>query len=71
MQKRLRIGFFGTPHLASQVLADLLEDPRFEVVFVVTNPDKPVGRSGQPQPSPVAEVAKRADIKVLQPMKIR
>lgn len=42
IENKIRIGFFGTPYLASRVLGDLLADPDFEVVFVVTNPDKPI-----------------------------
>ena len=45
IKSTLRIGFFGTPYLASRVLEDLLSDTDFEVSFVVTNPEKPVVRS--------------------------
>lgn len=39
--------------------------------FVVTNPDKPIGRSNDLQESPVKKVAKEYGIPVLQPLKIR
>lgn len=52
----IRIGFWGTPTLARAVLSDLFADPRFEVVFVVTNPDRSIGRSGELRPSPVKEL---------------
>jgi len=38
---------------------------------VVTNPDKPIGRSGEIQPSPVKVVALAHNIPVLTPIKIR
>jgi len=66
-----RIWFFGTPSLASSVLADILADSRFEVVFVVTNPDKPFGREQVMKPSPVKELAHTGNIPILQPLKVR
>lgn len=53
----MRIGFFGTPHLAARVLEDLLQSPDIEVAFVVTNPDKPFGRNQELKPTPVKELA--------------
>ena len=71
MHQKIRIGFLGTPSLASRVLADLIADPHFEVVFVVTNPDKPIGRSGELQPTPVKKLALEHHITVYTPTKIR
>ena len=68
---KLRIGFFGTPYLASRVLEDLLSDADFEVAFVVTNPDKPIGRSGELQPTPVKKLALEKNIPTYTPTKIR
>ena len=67
----MRIWFFGTPSLSAAVLHDLLESVCIEVVVVVTNPDKPIGRSGEIQPSPVKVVALAHNIPVLTPIKIR
>lgn len=67
----IRIGFFGTPSLARSVLADIVGDARFEVVFVVTNPDAPFGRDQIFQPSPVKSYALEQDIPVFTPRKIR
>ncbi|GAB0175229.1 MAG: methionyl-tRNA formyltransferase [Candidatus Altimarinota bacterium] len=67
----IRIGFFGTPNLAARVLGDLLGAQEFEVVFVVTNPDKPIGRTSELRPSPVKEVALEHGIELLQPLRIR
>ena len=60
----------GTPDFAVPTLAALLES-RHEVVGVVTQPDRPKGRSGKLQPSPVKEKALEADVPVLQPEKVK
>lgn len=67
----MRIGFFGTPELASRVLIDMLAESQIEVVFVVTNPDKPFGRNQELKASPVKETAIAHDIPIFQPEKIR
>lgn len=48
----MRIVFFGTPHFAASILQYLL-DANIEVVAVVTQPDRPKGRSLRETPSPV------------------
>jgi methionyl-tRNA formyltransferase len=67
----MRIWFFGTPSLAATVLQDLISAPDIEVVFVVTNPDKPWGRDQVMKPSPVKEVAISHSLPVLQPDRVR
>ena len=67
----MRIWFFGTPSLSASVLEDLISTPDIEVVFVVTNPDKPFGRDQVMRSSPVKELAIANNIPVLQPTKIR
>jgi methionyl-tRNA formyltransferase len=67
----MRIWFFGTPSLAATVLQDLISAPDMEVVFVVTNPDKPWWREQIMKPSPVKEVAILHSIPVLQPDRVR
>lgn len=67
----MRIWFFGTPHLARQVLAELLHSSGIDVAFVVTNPDKPIWRTQSLCPSPVKELATEEGKIVLQPEKIR
>jgi len=46
----LRIVFFGSPAFAAPSLAALL-DAGFPVPLVVTQPDRPVGRSSEPRPT--------------------
>lgn len=67
----LRIIFMGTPELAAASLAALLREPAFQIVAVVTQPDRPKGRDLKLQPSPVKELALRVNLPVLQPLKAR
>lgn len=66
----MKIVFMGTPDFAAAALKSLI-DAGHEVVLAVTQPDKPKGRSGQLQTSPVKDVAVEAGIPVFQPAKIR
>lgn len=62
----LKIVFFGTPQFAADVLSYLL-DHQVNIVAVVTRTDKPKGRSGNPVPSPVKEVAISHGLPLYQP----
>jgi methionyl-tRNA formyltransferase len=65
----MRIVFFGTPEFAVPSLQALLRE-RYQVVGVVTQPDKPQGRSRSTLvPPPVKREAERAGIPVLQPVR--
>ena len=66
----MRIVFMGTPDFAVPTLTALIEGGH-EVVAVVTQPDKPKGRGGKMQYTPVKEAALARDIPVYQPKKIR
>lgn len=70
-EKQVRIVFMGTPDFAIPVLTALAEDKRIELVGVVTQPDRPVGRKREPCPPPVKRVAQAYGIGVLQPEKVR
>ena len=63
----MRVAFFGTPDISGTYLEALAEC--HEVVGVVTQPDRPRGRSGQCCPPPTKELAARRGIPVLQPDK--
>ena len=65
-----RIVFMGTPEIAAVTLRGLVEDG-FDVVGVITNPDKPTGRKKLLTPSPVKAVALEYGIPVFQPARIR
>ncbi len=67
----LRIIFMGTPEFAVESLRALVEGG-YQVVAVVTQPDKPVGRHQETlQPSAVKEYALAKGIPVLQPVKMK
>jgi len=63
--------FMGTPEFAVPSLQALMDNPRIEVVGVVTQPDKPAGRSGQLQPSPVKQLALSRQVPVWTPEKVK
>ena len=67
----LRIVFMGTPEFAVATLKALVENG-YNVVAVVTQPDKPVGRHGSVlQPSAVKQYALEQGLPVLQPEKMK
>jgi len=66
-----RIVFMGTPEIARVNLAALFAQPGWEVVAVVTQPDRPRGRNLAVLPSPVKEFALERGLPVLQPEKAR
>ena len=67
----LRIVFMGTPEFAVETLRALV-DNGYNVVAVVTQPDKPVGRHGSVlQPSQVKQYALEHGLPVLQPEKMK
>ena len=59
----------GTPEFSVPVLEALIEN--YQVVGVVTQPDKEVGRHHEIKPTPVKEVALKNNILVLQPQRIK
>ena len=61
-----RIIFFGTPEFASICLSKVLEN-KFELVAVVTAPDKPSGRGKKITFSAVKKLAEKNKLKILQP----
>ena len=65
-----RIAFMGTPDFAVPVLDRLIEDS-YEVVLVITQPDRPKGRKKVMTPPPVKVAAEKHGIPVLQPEKIK
>ncbi|MFC0558658.1 methionyl-tRNA formyltransferase [Halalkalibacter alkalisediminis] len=66
----MRIVFMGTPDFSVPVLRNLIEEG-YNVVGVVTQPDRPVGRKRILTPPPVKVEAEKHQIPVLQPEKIR
>ena len=62
--------FMGPPAFAAPILEGLIQTDDYEVLAVVTQPDRPVGRKRILTPSPVKEVALKHGIEVLQPQKL-
>src|SRR5262245_26595847 len=67
----MRVIFLGTPAFAAIPLEALARDPRYQLVGVVTQPDRPAGRGRAPEPPPVKRAAERLDLPVLQPETLR
>ncbi|WP_419790522.1 methionyl-tRNA formyltransferase [Staphylococcus chromogenes] len=63
-----KIVFMGTPDFSTSILEMLIES--YEVVAVVTQPDRPVGRKRTLTPPPVKKVAMAHDVPVYQPEKL-
>ena len=66
----MRVVFMGTPDFSVPTLQALIDSP-YEVVGVFTQPDRPKGRGGKVQMSPIKELALKYDIPVFQPLKMR
>ena len=66
----MRVVFMGTPALAAEALEGLY-DAGYELPLVVTQPDKPKGRSMKPAISPVKAFAEAKGLTVYQPVGIR
>ena len=66
----MRVLFWGTPEFAAPPLRALIGEG-FEVVGVVTQPDKPLGRSRTITAPPVKQIAAEEEIPVLQPKNAR
>lgn len=66
----MKIVFMGTPDFAVDSLKALI-DSEFEIVSVVTAPDKPVGRGLQIQSSPVKNFSISNNLPVLEPINLK
>ncbi len=66
----IRVVFMGTPDFAVPSLKTLVEE-KYEVIAVVTQPDRPKGRKREKTPSPVKQVAVELGIPVYQPARLR
>ena len=67
--KDLKVVFMGTPEFSLNVLSGLIENTN--VIGVVTQPDKIVGKSKEPSFTPIKKLAIENNISVFQPEKIR
>lgn len=63
----MKVVFYGSADFACPALRALVEHPSFDVVGVITQPDRPRGRQGKLTPTPVKLLAMKLHCKVLQP----
>jgi len=67
----MQVVFFGTPPFAVPTLERLLARPDFDVLGVVTQPDKRRGRGNEMMPSAVKKVALKHNLAVWQPKRVK
>ena len=67
--KKRKIIFIGTSSFAITTLEELIENG-YEILAVITAPDKPVGRKQELTPSPIKEIALKYNLLTFQPEKI-
>ena len=70
MERKIRIAYFGTPEFAASQLEAIIK-AGYEVVVVVTMPDKPAGRGRNIQYSDVKKTALEHNLPLLQPEKLK
>lgn len=68
---KISIIYFGTPDIGLPSLEHFYNSEKFEVLAVVTQPDKPSGRGHKLTPSPIKQFALEHEIPVFQPKSIR
>jgi len=68
--KEIRIVFMGTPDFAVESLKALVENG-YQIVGVITAPDKPAGRGRQLSESAVKQYALQQNLRILQPEKLK
>ena len=66
-----RVVFLGTPEIAAVTLRGLHQTSEWEVVGVITQPDRPAGRGRRLHSSPVKKLALQFGIPISQPIRIR
>ncbi|WP_434329302.1 methionyl-tRNA formyltransferase [Mycoplasma capricolum subsp. capricolum] len=70
MENKIKVVFCGTPKIGADVLKALIEMNEVEVILVISQPDKPIGRKKQIVYTPVKKLALENNLKVVQPNKI-
>jgi len=69
--EKISIVFFGTPDIGLKSLEHFYNSDKFDVLAVVTQPDKPSGRGHKLTPSPIKQFASEHKLQVFQPKSIR
>lgn len=68
--KDLKILYFGTPEMSANVLERLIEDG-FNIIGLVAQADKPVGRKKELKPVPTKNIAQKHNVPVFQPYRLK
>ena len=68
---KITIVFAGTPEFAQPSLESLAADSRFEILGVITQPDRPAGRGQKMTTSAIKQSAQKLGLTVWQPQKIK
>ena len=66
----MKVVFMGTSEFAVATLAKLIDSP-YQILGVVTQPDRPRGRGRKLMASPIKELALKYDLEVYQPVRIK
>jgi len=69
--QQYRVVFMGSPQFSRPILQVLVDNELFNVVGVVTQPDRPKGRGRKLVPPPIKELAQDLTIPVIQPKRLR
>ncbi len=69
--KKIKTIFIGTPDFGIPVLISLISDKNFDILGVITQPDKKVGRQQILTETPIKKIASSYNIKVWQPKKLK
>lgn len=68
---KTKIILFATPEFAIPTLKALYADDKYEIILVVTQPDKPQGRKQILTPSPIKILAQEYNLNVFQPINLK
>lgn len=71
ISQQYRVVFMGSPQFSRPILQALVDNELFNVVGVVTQPDRPKGRGRKLVSPPVKELAQKLTIPVIQPNRLR
>ncbi|ATZ18093.1 methionyl-tRNA formyltransferase [Mesoplasma melaleucae] len=67
---KIKVIFCGTPQIGADILTALTEMSNVEIVLVISQSDRPVGRKKELKTTPVKEVAIQNNLNIIQPIKI-
>ena len=71
MKNKIRLLFLGTPEFAGPSFKALQTSSTFEIIGVITQPDKAIGRHSELKPSPIKKLALAYNTPIYQPEKVK